>query len=165
MCIRDSEEDEQNEPSQEVLTTDVGLNRFVWDLRYEKAREIPGAIYDEGDPIGALALPGSYQVKLTAGGRSYVQPIEIRLDPRVKIADADLQKQFELVSKLRDVMDQMHAAVLQMRSVHEQLLSLIHIFTVLQCEARKARTAFNPPNANEFERAYSTRATRGWFGM
>jgi photosystem II stability/assembly factor-like uncharacterized protein len=118
---KDREEDEQNEPSQEVLTTDVGLNRFVWDLRYEKAREIPSAIYDEGDPIGALALPGNYQVKLVAGGRSYVQPLEIRLDPRVKIADADLQKQFELVSKLRDVMDQTHAAVLQMRSVHEQL--------------------------------------------
>jgi photosystem II stability/assembly factor-like uncharacterized protein len=79
---KNREEDEENEPPQEVLTTDVGLNRFVWDLRYEKAREIPGAIYDEGDPIGALALPGSYQVKLTAGGRSYVQPLEIRLDPR-----------------------------------------------------------------------------------
>jgi hypothetical protein len=121
---KDREEDEENEPPQEVLTTDAGLNRFVWDLRYEKPREIPGAIYDEGDPLGALALPGNYQVKLTAGGRSYVQPLEIRLDPRIKIADADLQKQFELVTKLRDLMDQTHAAVLEMRSVHDQLVAL-----------------------------------------
>jgi hypothetical protein len=121
---KNREEDEENEPPQEVLTTDVGLNRFVWDLRHEKPREIPNAIYDEGDPLGALALPGNYQVKLTANGRSYLQPLEIRLDPRIKIADADLQKQFELVTKLRDLMDQTHAAVLEMRSVHDQLIAL-----------------------------------------
>jgi photosystem II stability/assembly factor-like uncharacterized protein len=121
---KDREEDEQNEPAQEVLTVDAGLNRFVWDLRYEKPREIPGAIYDEGDPLGALALPGNYQVKFTAGGRSRTQPLEIRLDPRIKIADADLQKQFDLVAKLRDLMDQTHAAVLQMRGVHDQLTAL-----------------------------------------
>ena len=121
---KDRAEDEENEPAQEVLTTVAGLNRFVWDLRYEKPREIPGAIYDEGDPLGALALPGTYQVKLTVGGKSASQPLEIRLDPRIKIADADLQKQFELVAKIRGLMDQTHAAVLEMRSVHEQLGAL-----------------------------------------
>jgi photosystem II stability/assembly factor-like uncharacterized protein len=121
---KEREEDEASTPAQEVLTTAAGLNRFVWDMRYEKPREIPDAIYDEGDPLGALALSGNYSVKLTAAGRSYTQPLEIRPDPRVKTSDADLQKQFELVSKIRDLMDQTHAAVLQMRSVHQQIGAL-----------------------------------------
>ncbi len=120
----DRDEDEKNVPAQEVLTAAAGLNRFVWDLRYEKPREIPKAIYDEGDPLGALALPGDYQLKLTAGGRSYTQPLEIRLDPRVKVSGDDLQKQFELVGKIGGIMDQAHLAVLQMRSVHEQIQAL-----------------------------------------
>ncbi|MFY9530606.1 MAG: hypothetical protein WBC04_05355 [Candidatus Acidiferrales bacterium] len=118
-----SEEDEV-QPGAELIPADAALNRFAWDLRYEKPREIPGGIYDEGEPLAPLALPGEYQVKLTAAGKSYSQPLEIKSDLRVKASEADLAKQFELVNELRDLLDQDHAAVLGIRDLRAQLGAL-----------------------------------------
>jgi len=42
------------------------------------------------------ALPGTYQVRLTAAGRSYTQPLKVILDPRSTASSAELQKQFDL---------------------------------------------------------------------
>ena len=117
------EEDEDTKPAA-ALPVEQGLNRFVWDLRYEKPREVHGAVYDEGDPRGVLALPENYQLQLKVGGRNYTQTLELRIDPRVKTSDEDLAKQFDLVAKLRDLLDQVNAAVLEMRDVRGQLKTL-----------------------------------------
>jgi hypothetical protein len=61
------------------------LNRFVWDLHYEEANRVPGYFlweYNEGAK-GPLALPGNYQVRLTANGKSVTAPFEVKIDPRV----------------------------------------------------------------------------------
>ena len=42
-----------------------GMNRFVWDLRYDDPVQIPGAFYAGLPPRGPIALPGNYTVKLT----------------------------------------------------------------------------------------------------
>ncbi len=47
-----------------------GMNRFAWDLRYDDPVQTPGAFYCGSGPRGPLALPGDYQVKLTANGKS-----------------------------------------------------------------------------------------------
>jgi hypothetical protein len=70
-------------------------SRFVWDLRHEAAA---GA-------AGPLAVPGPYQVRLSAGEWSQSRPLEVRIDPRVAAAgvtQADLQEQLDLSLKLRD---------------------------------------------------------------
>ena len=51
------------------LPADAGLNRFVWDLRYEGARKVPKAPLWGGNTDGPKALPGAYQVRLTILGR------------------------------------------------------------------------------------------------
>src|SRR5271169_3613281 len=53
-----------------TLPLEAGLNRFVWDLRYEPSSRVPGAISWGGRPIGPLAAPGKYQVKLMVTGKS-----------------------------------------------------------------------------------------------
>ena len=85
------------EKPKEVIPAESGMNRFPWDLRYEPPVKIPDAFYSDIGPLGPLALPGSYQVKLTADGQSRTQPLELRLDPRVTdVSAADLQKEFDL---------------------------------------------------------------------
>ena len=59
------------------LPMDAGLNRFVWDLRYEGATKVPKAPLWGGNTDGPVALPGTYQVKLTVLGKSYTAPLEI----------------------------------------------------------------------------------------
>ncbi|MGH9776525.1 MAG: WD40/YVTN/BNR-like repeat-containing protein [Candidatus Acidiferrales bacterium] len=105
-------------------STDAGINRFVWDLRYEPPSRVPGAVSWGGRPIGPLAAPGNYQVKLTVAGKSYTAPLEVKKDPRVEASDADLQKQFDLALKLRARITEGHDAVNEIRDVRTQLQAL-----------------------------------------
>jgi hypothetical protein len=45
-------------------------------------------------------LPGNYTVRLTANGRIVSQPLQVRMDPRVKTPAAALARQFALGSQL-----------------------------------------------------------------
>ena len=101
------------------------MNRFPWDLRYEHPVKIPGAFYSDIGPLGPLALPGSYQIKLTADGESRTQPLELRLDPRVtNVSAADLQKEFDLGMKIREANNRLHVAVNQIRQLRSELETL-----------------------------------------
>ena len=86
--------------------------------------KIPKAVYDEGAPVGPLVLPGKYDVRLTVAGKSAKLPVEVSLDPRVKTTPTDLQKQFDLMLKLRDRQDAMNKAVLAIRDLQAQLTGL-----------------------------------------
>ena len=86
--------------------------------------KIPKAVYDEGEPTAPLVMPGKYEVRLTAGDKSQTEPIEVAMDPRVKTSTADLQKQFDLMLKLRDRQDEMNKAILSIRDLRGQLLAL-----------------------------------------
>ena len=109
----------------EHIPAAAGLNRFSWDLRYESPVKIPGAVYDSGnDPVSPLALPGKYSVRLTAGGKSSTEPLEISMDPRVKTSADDLQKQFDFILKMRDRQDEMNRAILGIRDSRNQLKAL-----------------------------------------
>src|SRR5260370_12559328 len=109
---------------EEHIPAKAGLNRFTWDLRYEVPAKIPLAVYDGGDPIGPLVLPGAYQVRLTAAGKSQTAPFEVKMDPRVQTTADDLRKQFELILKMRDRLDEMNKAILAIRELRGQLQAL-----------------------------------------
>ena len=102
----------------------AGMHRWVWDLRYELPTLVPNAIYDMGEPSGPMAVPGAYTVRLTAGGKQYSSPLEVKLDPRVKTVTADLQKQFDFNQQVIGLLGDTHAAVLEMRDVRGQLQAL-----------------------------------------
>jgi hypothetical protein len=83
-----------------VPGTHAGHHRFVWDLRYAPPRgtrrtHAIAAIYHDtpSGPVGPFVHPGSYTVRLSVDGVLKERPLEIRLDPRVKIAPADLRSQ------------------------------------------------------------------------
>ena len=103
------------------LPADAGLNRFVWDLRYEGATRVPKAPLWGGSTNGPIALPGTYQVKLTVLGKSYTAPLEITADPRLSATQADLTKQFDLLMKIRDAVTETDDTILEIRDLREQI--------------------------------------------
>jgi len=103
------------------LPADAGLNRFVWDLRYEGATKVPKAPLWGGSTEGPVALPGSYQVRLTVLDKIYTAPLEIVADPRLSVTQADLSKQFELLLKIRDQLSTTNDTILQIRDLREQI--------------------------------------------
>ncbi|MGB9105171.1 MAG: hypothetical protein WCC59_10455, partial [Terriglobales bacterium] len=116
-------------PDQEIpnptIPAEAGMNRYAWDLRYESPVKIPGAFYAGLGPVGPLALPGTYQVKLTAGSFTQTVPLELRIDPRLKnVTQADLQKEFDLAVKIDHSNQELHIAVNQIRELRAELNTL-----------------------------------------
>ena len=94
------------------LSSDSGMHRFLWDIHYQP---IPGGGGGRGGlpiaavphdtvaaPSGPWAAPGQYTVKLTVDGKSYTQPLTLKMDPRVKTLPLGLAQQFTLSKQLYD---------------------------------------------------------------
>jgi photosystem II stability/assembly factor-like uncharacterized protein len=122
---RESENDEGGEGFGRFAapnpTGNAGLNRFVWNLRYEDSVRVPGAILWGGSNTGPVAVPGNYQVRVTVHGKSYTQPLEVKGDPREQVQQADLQKQFDLLMQIQDEVNKVDEAINQMISVKKQV--------------------------------------------
>jgi photosystem II stability/assembly factor-like uncharacterized protein len=104
----------------------AGLNRVVWDMRYQGATRVPDYYlyaYKDGD-VGPMALPGKYQVRVTSNGKSQVAGFEVKLDPRLNVSEADLQKQFDLLLAIRDELNRVYDAVNQIEDVRSQVNGL-----------------------------------------
>jgi len=106
-------------------TTDAGLNRFVWDMRYADAVRFPGMILWAGQTNGPRAVPGAYQVKLTVDGQTMTENFEIKGDPRLATTAADYAKQLDLSLKIRDKLSETHNAIIQIRDVKKQIDDLV----------------------------------------
>lgn len=94
----------------EPLTKNSGMNRFVWDLRYAPPpvlrHEYPiSAVYQNtpGLPLGSIVTPGRYTVRLTVAGRSFEQPLEVAMDPRVDVSATALNEELTLERRIIDL--------------------------------------------------------------
>jgi photosystem II stability/assembly factor-like uncharacterized protein len=70
----------------EPLSTAAGMHRWIWDLRPTPPPRPAGGGGGGGFGRGAVAmvLPGIYTVKLSVGGKSYTQPLVVKMDPRTR---------------------------------------------------------------------------------
>jgi hypothetical protein len=66
-------------------------------------------------------MPGKYTVKLTVDDKAYMQPITVRMDPRIKTSDVDLRKQFEMEAGIVEGMNETYEALQQVRALRPQL--------------------------------------------
>src|SRR5437660_12137562 len=60
----------------------------------------------ESQPQGPLVVAGSYRVRLTVGGQSYEQTLQVGPDPRVKASAQDYAQQFALAKRVYDALQQ-----------------------------------------------------------
>ncbi|MDP4285008.1 MAG: glycoside hydrolase [Bacteroidota bacterium] len=87
---------------QHILSAKSGTHRLVWDMHYDPLNLPPSfpsaAIYKNTapSPTSPWVMPGNYTIKLSVNGQTFTQPLMIKMDPRVKTPEKDLQKQFDL---------------------------------------------------------------------
>jgi photosystem II stability/assembly factor-like uncharacterized protein len=115
-----------------VLSADPGMHRWVWDLHYPTPafsnRELPISAVPGDTPLepqGPRPVPGQYTVKLTVDGKSYSQPLTLKMDPRVNASPVDLQHQAELELALAGAIDRVATALSQVQKLHKQLPALL----------------------------------------
>jgi hypothetical protein len=70
----------------EPLSTAAGMHRWIWDLRPAPPPRPAGGGSGGFGGRGAvpMVLPGIYTLKLSVGGKSYTQPLVVKMDPRTK---------------------------------------------------------------------------------
>lgn len=109
------------------LPTKDGLNRYIWNLRYPAPTPLSTGPHPAlgGAALGPLALPGNYQVRLETNGKTMTQPLTIKMDPEVKTSEADLARQFELVMRIRNRLNDLVVAVNQIHALRQRLAAFM----------------------------------------
>jgi photosystem II stability/assembly factor-like uncharacterized protein len=103
-------------------TDKAGMNRFTWDLHYPAAYSFPGMVLWSASRSGPTAVPGTYHVRLIAGGTTETQDIQVMADPRVQgTTPEDLQKQFDLASKINNQLAEANSIVDEIRQIRTQV--------------------------------------------
>ncbi len=86
-------------------TGNRGVNRIVWNLRETDLPIRGGFGGDDDAPAGGnttpgpLVAPGTYVVRLVAGGRTLEQKVEVREDPRIDVTPAERKQWTDAVQQ------------------------------------------------------------------
>jgi hypothetical protein len=96
----------------QALPASTGHHRFTWNLRYLppptlESRYSIAAVPGVATPIlpeGAFVLPGTYTVKLTAGGQSISRTLDVVLDPRVEVSQDELASLLAFQQEVKTVL-------------------------------------------------------------
>jgi hypothetical protein len=99
----------------------AGVHHFSWDLQYAPVTPFPGMVLWGATTNGPLALPGTYQARLTVDGQVFTQPMAVKKHPLYTITDADMKEQFDLASRIRDKVNEANEAIIQIRRIKTQL--------------------------------------------
>jgi hypothetical protein len=104
------------------------MHRWVWDLHYTAPRSVqrgfpisavPGDTPRE--PLGPIAAPGHYQVRLSVGKHQWRVPLTVVPDPRVKMSAEEFAAQLATTRRLAEAFDESTAALLESKSLRAQL--------------------------------------------
>lgn len=127
-----------------VLDTSAGMHRFVWDMRYPTPKALTYSYYGNmldyteytltwhavlgntprATTVGPLAIPGTYQLKLTVDGQTYTRPLTIKNDPRSPATQADLTAQLALEQRVMAGLTATYDTYYQIDRVRKALATL-----------------------------------------
>jgi hypothetical protein len=162
---------------QQILSGEAGHHRFLWDMKYTPLN-VPAsypisAIYGNTEPrqTAPWVMPGTYIVRLTVDGKTYSQPLTIKMDPRVKTSVSNLKVQhdlsFDCYKRRKEIMTILNEIanlrsqikVLQSKANGELLTSLKQSDELLS-KMQTAPRGSQEPGFTEIQNAFS-----GLFGI
>ncbi len=132
------------------LSAEAGMHRFVWNLLYPAPQAPPG--FDSWAQSGMWAVPGQYTVKLVVNGKTQSQPLTLKMDPRIKTSQADLEKQFETDRKIAAARGEVGKALREAHNLDKQLGELSgsaknqpQLFEAVETIRKKLAAILGPP--------------------
>jgi photosystem II stability/assembly factor-like uncharacterized protein len=105
----------------DLIPAKAGMNRLIWDLRYDDPVQIPGAFYQGEAPRGPLIPPGQYQLRLKLGDQTRAAALVVIADPRAPISDAAIAAKTDLALATYHDIDTLHRAVNDIRAKRKML--------------------------------------------
>ena len=168
----------------DVLTTNVGLNRFVWDMKWPHpdtlAYSFRGLPLDYieytlpdhavarntpvNQPAGPLAVPGQYEIVLTVDGQTYRQSLTVRLDPRVKVSAGEMQAQLDLARSIDRWMNSSFRSYRQIAALRAAILDRQKTLTA-STDAKQGMDSLSALDAELREIQEGTATSSGFGGV
>jgi hypothetical protein len=128
----------------------AGLNRLTWDLRYEgpaqvELRTIPPDnpyIWEEArfkgrdtrpilhwgiqnpQRLGPIATPGTYSVRMTAGGQTVTRPLDVLKNPKVTTTASDMAAATAAHLRIRDDINRSVVMINRLEVMRKQIEDL-----------------------------------------
>ena len=109
----------------QIVERTPGLHRFIWDLKFGSSGG-PSADNeaDFHNPSGPKVVPGIYQIRLTADGRTVTRKLEVKMDPRSAATSETLAQQLQLGRQMFLETVEARRALAEINSVQTQLANL-----------------------------------------
>ena len=102
-----------------------GMNAYVWDLRVAPYTPVADTIRYVSQ-IPYRVAPGVYTVRLTYGGRSLTQSLEVANDPRHEpVTEAQWVEQQQLLARLGAMVDDIHHSTNDVRAIAQQARAMM----------------------------------------
>ena len=100
-----------------------GAHAFRWDLRYPAWTDFEGRIMWAARPMGPMAVPGTYTVRMTVDdGAPLTRDFQVRINPNLEgVTEADLRERFALAIQIRDRVSEANEAVIEVRDIKGQV--------------------------------------------
>jgi photosystem II stability/assembly factor-like uncharacterized protein len=122
-------------------TRAAGLNRVYWDLRGESTRQVrlrTSPMYAPEITVGPdgwrpapnapqvsiLMPPGTYTVRLSAGGETQTQQLMVRKDPSSGGSEEEIRQQVAALTGVRDNVNQVADMINEIELIRAQLIQL-----------------------------------------
>jgi photosystem II stability/assembly factor-like uncharacterized protein len=104
---------------------DAGVNRYVWNLRYDgptpmrRGRRRGGGFF--GNRFGPMAAPGVYKVAVTAAGVTQAQTVSVLADPRVPAVPGAFQQEVAFALQARDMLSAVNEMINRIDGLKAQI--------------------------------------------
>lgn len=110
--------------SEPTLPKSKGLNRFVWDMRYQTMPGVPN-VYIEASYAGHKAIPGKYSVTVKMGEQKVATEAEILANPMYPTTPQTYREYHLLMTQMEAELVSMHRLVNSLYEKQKQLESLL----------------------------------------
>ncbi|HDZ59047.1 MAG TPA: glycosyl hydrolase [Ignavibacteriales bacterium] len=104
-----------------LLKIGKGMNKFVWNMRYEDAEKFDNLILWFGGLRGPKAVPGNYYASLIVKDDTLKTSFKILKDPRSSAAQKDLQAKFDFLIDIRNKLTETHKAIKDIRKIRNSI--------------------------------------------
>ena len=107
------------------LPVEKGMNTFIWDLRREAIEKPAGVVHWSGGTPGRPAVPGIYQVRLSAGDWSQTRTLPVAINPNLQTTATEFAEQDALLVRIAEKIEELFKGLTTIRDVKAQADSIV----------------------------------------